>query len=111
MASKEFEKYLANLSQKDKEGLTNLGKQAITHVDTGTVKAAQSENVTSNDITQHSTPNDTYKDAHRTAAPETPAPATPTPAAQGNSATFTEIKDKPTTATTPTQTNSDKLTQ
>lgn len=105
MASKEFEKYLANLPQKDKEGLTNLGKQAITHIDTGTVKAAQSENVTSNDITQHSTPNDTYKDAHRTAAPTTP------PAAQGNSTTFAEIKDKPTTATTPTQTNSDKLTQ
>jgi hypothetical protein len=34
-----------------------------------------------------------------------------TPATQGSSKTFTEIKDKPTTATTPTQTNNDKLTQ
>lgn len=81
MPSKTFEEILNNQPAEDKAKLEQARSQ---------ITNAQETNST--EITQHSTPNDTYQDAHRTVAPSSE---------KGNSATMSEVSNKPTTQDTP----------
>ena len=88
MPSKTFDEILNNLPAEDKA-----------KIDQAKPMVSNGQETKSSETTQHSTPGDTYKDAHRTAAPTT-----------GNSATMSEISNKPTTATTPPEPDTQKPT-
>lgn len=106
MASKEFEKFLANASDEQKKNITDLGKTVDSKIES-TVKPA-----TTVDLAPSATPNDKlgYGDSVKTVAPTDKAAETAAPA-KGNSTTMNEALTKPTTETTPPQqTDTNKLT-
>ena len=81
MPSKTYEEMLNNMPAQDKAKLEQARSQ---------ISNAQETNST--EITQHSTPNDTYQDAHRTAAPT---------AEKGNSATVSQVSNTAPSTETP----------
>lgn len=90
MASKTFEEVLKNLPEKSKQELGQSIDGLRGEVANTANKTIQQTNST--EVTQHSTPNDTYLDAHRTAAPT---------AEKGNSATVSEVSNTTPSTETP----------